>query len=121
MSKRILIVDDDEQVVGILVKQLEANGYKTLTANNGADGLQLAKKENPDLLLLDLAMPVMDGKTVCRIIKSDPETRHIRIIMLSGDKLVGDMEDSFSFGAEAYVNKPYDLTHLLAHIKGLIG
>ena len=121
MSKKILIVDDNKPLVEILAKQLEARGYVPLAAYDGAQGLTLAKKERPDLVVLDLSMPILDGITVCKIIKGEPGTKHIKIIMLTADHLVGEMEDSFAAGADIYLNKPYDLQQLLAHIKNLIG
>jgi CheY-like chemotaxis protein len=121
MAKKILIIDDDTQIVNVLKRQLVPNGYNVVTAPNGADGLDMAKKEKPDLILLDRGMPVIDGETLCKLLKSDPKTGSIKIIMLSGDKLMGDMEDSFNAGAEAYLTKPYDLLNLLAHVKKLIG
>ena len=120
MAKKILIVEDDPQLAKVLFRQLEAVGYRPLNAYNGEEGLVLAKKENPDLMVLDIGLPVMDGKTLCEIIKINPATRGIKIIMLTGERMVGDMEDSFAKGADTYMNKPYDFTKLLARIKELL-
>ena len=116
MLKKILIVEDDPQLSKVLFRQLEAVGYLPLNAYSGEEGLVLAKKESPDLMVLDIGLPAMDGKTLCEIIKVDPATEDIRIIMLTGERTVGDMEDSFSKGADFYMTKPYDFPKLLARI-----
>lgn len=120
MAKKILIVEDDEQMAKLLRRQLDASGYDAINAYTGEAGLKLARAKQPDLMLLDIGLPAMDGKTLCRIIKGHPETAGIKVIMLTGDRLMGDMEDSFSAGADSYVNKPYDLALLLSHIERLI-
>ncbi len=81
----------------------------------------MVRKEHPALAILDIGLPRIDGNTLCELIKNDPATRSVRIIMLTGKKLVGDMETAFSSGAEIYVNKPYEWTRLLGHIKKLLG
>lgn len=121
MPKSILIVEDDIQVARLLNRQLDASGYNPINAYTGEAGLKLARNKNPDLMLLDIGLPGMTGTTLCGIIKSHPETAAIKIIMLTGDRLVGRMEDSFSAGAELYMNKPYDLHLLLDHIEQLLG
>lgn len=121
MAKIILIVEDDEQLAKVLYRQLDASGFKAVNAYDGETALKLARGKKPDLMILDIGLPGMDGKTVCKIIKSHPETAGIKIIMLTGDRLVGDMEDSFAYGAETYLNKPYEFSLLLQHIEKLIG
>jgi DNA-binding response OmpR family regulator len=121
MSKNILIVEDDEQLAKVLFRQLDASGYKAVNAYDGETALKLAREKKPALMILDIGLPGMDGKTVCKIIKKHPETAGIKIIMLTGDRLVGNMEDAFTFGAETYLNKPYDFSLLLEHIEKLIG
>jgi DNA-binding response OmpR family regulator len=121
MSKNVLIVEDDEMIAKVLFKQLDASGYKPVNAYDAESGLKLARDKKPDLMILDIGLPGMDGVTLCKIIKNHPDTAGIKIIMLTGDRLVGDMEDSFSSGAETYLNKPYDFATLLRHIEKLIG
>lgn len=120
MAKRILVVEDDEQVARLLYRQLDASGYSVINAYSGEAGLKLARAKRPDLILLDIGLPAMDGKTLCRIIKTHPETAAIKVIMLTGDRLMGDMEDSFSAGADFYLNKPCDLALLLSHMEKLL-
>ncbi|OGS53358.1 MAG: hypothetical protein A3J79_09420 [Elusimicrobia bacterium RIFOXYB2_FULL_62_6] len=121
MAKKILVVDDEGMIVKLLSIRLESLGYKIVSAFDGVEGLEMAKSEQPDLLILDLGLPRMDGNTLCEIIKTDPSTKHMKVIMLTGNKLVGDMEKSFSAGADAYINKPYDWQRLAAHIHELLG
>lgn len=121
MSKKILIVEDEVMIVKVLSIRLEGLGYKIAAAYDGEEGLAMAKKENPDLMILDVGLPRIDGNTLCELIKADPATKHIRVIMLTGNKLVGNMEKSFSAGADVYLNKPYDWPRLMAHVHELLG
>jgi len=121
MAKKVLIVEDEELIAKVLSIRLENNGYKVLVAYDGEDGFEQAQKEKPDLVLLDIGLPLIDGNTLCELIKTDAKTKGIKVIMLTGKRLVGDMEEAFSSGADAYLNKPYDWTNLLERIKSLIG
>ena len=121
MEKKILIVEDEDLIAKVLCIRLEGLGYKVYTASDGEEGLAAVKKEKPDLLLLDIGLPKIDGNTLCELIKADASTKHIRVIMLTGKRLVGDMEAAFASGADIYINKPYEWPRLLAHIKSLIG
>jgi len=121
MPKTILIVEDEDLIATVLSARLESLGYKVFAAQDGEEGLALAKKEHPDLAILDIGLPRLDGNTLCELIKAEPTLKNVRIIMLTGKKLVGDMETAFKSGAEVYVNKPYDWSRLLGHIKKLLG
>jgi DNA-binding response OmpR family regulator len=121
MSKKILIVEDEDLIAKVLCMRLEGLGYKVSVACDGEEGLEMAKKEKPDLAILDIGLPRIDGNTLCELIKSEPSTKGAKIIMLTGKKLMGDMESAFKSGAEVYVNKPYEWDRLLGHIKKLLG
>lgn len=121
MAKKVLIVEDEPLIVKVLAIRLEGLGYKVATAMDGEEGLAAVKKEKPDLVILDIGLPRIDGNTLCELIKAAPDTRHTKVIMLTGKRLMGDMENSFSAGADFYVNKPYEWQRLLGHIKSLIG
>jgi DNA-binding response OmpR family regulator len=121
MSKKVLIVEDEDLISTVLSIRLQGLGYKVLTAADGEAGLAMVRKERPDLAILDVGLPKLDGNTLCELIKTAPETRGVKVIMLTGKKLVGDMEKAFSSGADFYVNKPYEWPRLLEHIKQLIG
>ncbi len=114
MPKKILIVDDEPQIVEICRDYLKAAGYDTVTANNGAQGLSLARREKPDLIVLDLMMPEMDGLDVCRTIRRESD---VPIIMLTArveetDKLIG-----LELGADDYITKPFSPRELVARIR----
>ena len=121
MAKKILIVEDEDLIAKVLSIRLEGLGYKVFTACDVEEGLSAVKKEKPDLVLLDIGLPRLDGNTLCGLIKTGAATRHTKVIMLTGKRLVGDMENSFTAGADFYVNKPYEWQRLLGHIKQLIG
>ncbi len=121
MAKKILIIDDEPMIVKVLGLRFEQSGYEVVSAFNGEEGLEAVRKEKPDLILLDIGIPIIDGNTLCELIKNDKALGHIPIIMLTGKRLVGDMEDAFKAGANIYVNKPYDWHRLLEHVKKLAG
>lgn len=121
MAKKILIVEDEDLIVQVLSIRLEGLGYKVVTASDGEEGLAAVKKEKPDLVILDIGLPKIDGNTLCEMIKTDEATKAVRVIMLTGKRLVGDMENAFSAGADFYVNKPYEWPRLLGRIQKLIG
>ncbi|MFA7009080.1 MAG: response regulator [Elusimicrobiales bacterium] len=121
MPKKILVVEDDLQVAELLVSNLESLNCKVLVAYDGETGWELAQKEQPDLVIQDLGLPNMDGFALCKLIKNKSTTRHARVIMLTGKTLVGDMENAFQGGADAYVNKPFVWDRMLQHIRKLLG
>jgi DNA-binding response OmpR family regulator len=121
MAKKILIVEDEDLIAQVLSIRLEGLGYKVVTASDGEEGLAAVKKEKPDLVILDIGLPRIDGNTLCELIKTGEATKAVRVIMLTGKRLVGDMENAFSAGADFYVNKPYEWPRLLGHIQKLIG
>jgi CheY-like chemotaxis protein len=105
--KRILIVEENELNVDLLVQLLE-DEYELVTAGDGAEGVKLAVKESPDLILMDMAMPVMDGWEATRRIKSQEALREIPIIGLSSYAMVGDAEKALAAGCDDYLTKPLD-------------
>ncbi|WP_066893944.1 winged helix-turn-helix domain-containing protein [Clostridium nigeriense] len=116
-SEKILVVDDEDHIVELISYNLINSGYNVLTANNGLDAVRLAKEENPDLILLDLMIPGLDGFDVCKAIRNDNETKEISIIMLTAkgeelDKILG-----LELGADDYITKPFSIRELLARIK----
>ena len=121
MPKKILIVEDEDLIAKVLAIRLEGLGYKVSVAADGEEGLEAARKQKPDLVILDIGLPRIDGNTLCELIKTSEATKDVKVIMLTGKKLVGDMENSFKAGAEVYVNKPYEWPRLQAHVEKLIG
>ena len=119
--KKILIVDDDPTTLKILSVRLRINGYEVLTATNGEEGLQKAKSENPDLLLLDLMLPKINGYQVCRMLKFDDKFKRIPIIILSALHEKKEHDKAVEAGADGVLLKPFDLELLLSKIKDSLG
>jgi DNA-binding response OmpR family regulator len=117
---RVLIVEDEEALVRILEFMLRARGYEVLSAYDGADGLSLATSAQPDLVVLDIMLPRMDGVTVCRRLKGDARTRHIPIILLTARAQSEDRENGLDAGANLFLTKPYERSTLLASIDRLV-
>jgi len=119
-KKQILIIEDEPDIQELLSFNLDNNGYKVYTASNGEKGLEVARKELPDLILLDLMLPGIHGLDVCRIIKSDQETSGISIIMLTALGQEEDIIKGLETGADDYVTKPFSLQVLEARIKSVL-
>jgi len=120
MTKKILVIDDEPEVIKILQIRLERDKFQVITANNGKTALQKIKLEIPDLIILDIMMPGMDGYQVCEKIKSDPSTGDIPIIMLTAKNMGEDLEMALEKKADWYVIKPYEYKYLLKKINQLI-
>ncbi len=118
MGKKILIVEDEDLIVKVLSIRLENLGYAVLTASDGEAGLAAAKKERPDLALIDLGLPKLDGGALCRLIKSDGTLKHMKVIMLTGR--AAGAEESVNAGADLYVGKPYEWEHLRVQLQKLL-
>jgi DNA-binding response OmpR family regulator len=119
-STKILLVDDEVDLVETVRFSLEAEGYQVLVSFNGEDALNKARTEKPDLILLDLMLPKLDGYKVCRLLKFDERYKHIPILMLTAktqekDKILGK-----ETGANAYITKPFDMDELMEQIRGYL-
>ena len=116
MSK-ILIVEDNEMNRDMLSRRLMRKGFEIVMAEDGQKGVDMSKSENPDLILMDLSLPVMDGWEATSTIKSDPETNSIPIIVLTAHAMAGDREKALEAGADEYDTKPIEFKRLLGKIK----
>ena len=105
----ILYIEDDPDLATMLPLYLRAKGYQVLVAMTGTDGLRIAQAEAPDLILLDLSMPTMDGWEMRRRLKADPEKKHIPVVALSAHAMDGDKERVLNAGFDGYLSKPSDL------------
>jgi DNA-binding response OmpR family regulator len=119
--KKILVVEDDQSTADILELRLCAAGYDPVIARDGKYGWHFAKSEKPDLVIMDVGLPMIDGFSLCDMIKKDKDLKDTPVIMLTAKNTVGDWEDGFSAGADAYLNKPYVWDRLLLKIKELLG
>ena len=115
----ILIVEDNEMNRDMLSRRLKRKGYDVLTAINGEEGIRIALTEKPDLILMDLSLPVMDGWEATRTIKSNQEPFKIPIIALTAHVMSGDKEKAIQAGCDDYDTKPIDLARLLSKIENL--
>ncbi len=121
MSKgRILIIEDDKDIVEMLVFNLREAGYETVSAFDGKDGITLARAERPNLIILDIMLPVIDGFEVCRLLKSDPNISQIPIIILSAKSQETDKIIGLELGADDYVTKPFSPRELIARIRAIL-
>jgi DNA-binding response OmpR family regulator len=105
---RVLVVDDDPVILELLVLNLELEGHEAITATDGRQALALARDAAPDLLLLDIMMPELDGFAVCRELRADPGTAELPVVLLSARAQESDLVRGTAAGADAYVTKPFD-------------
>lgn len=120
MKPRVLVVDDESQIVNIIQFTLEHNGFEVLVALDGQEGLQMAREENPDLIVLDLMLPKIDGYKVCRLLKFDKKFRHIPIILLSARSESEDRALGLQVGADDFLGKPFEGDELVAKVNQLL-
>ena len=116
MAKKVLIVEDNELNMKLFHDLLDAQGYETLQTREGLQALALAREHHPDLILMDIQLPVMDGYEVTRRIKADPALWHIPIIAVTSYAFSGDEEKTRQAGCDGYVAKPFSPRQLLAKI-----
>jgi phosphate regulon transcriptional regulator PhoB len=121
MSKeKILIVDDEQDLVKLVRFNLEKDGYKVISASNGEDALLLARKEMPDLVVLDLMLPGIDGLEVCKKLKADTELVNIAVIMLTAKGEESDITLGLKLGADDYITKPFSPKELVARVQAVL-
>jgi DNA-binding response OmpR family regulator len=118
--KKILLVDDEQDIIDSLKFVFESAGYECFYADNGEDGLNMAREINPDLILLDVMMPKINGYKICRLLKFDSKYKNIPILMLTArsqeeDKLIGE-----ETGADEYITKPFDINELIEKVDGYL-
>jgi CheY-like chemotaxis protein len=117
---KILLVEDNEMNRDMLSRRLLRRGYEVILAEDGAVGVSLATAERPDLILMDMSLPVMDGWEATRQLKASPVTQTIPVIALTAHAMAGDEEKALAAGCNAYETKPVDLTKLLSKMEALL-
>jgi DNA-binding response OmpR family regulator len=117
---QILIVEDDRSLAEVLDYNLRQDGYETLVASDGQDGLRQARLKSPDLIVLDLMLPMVDGLEVCRRLRADPLTRGTLVLMLTAKSEETDEVVGFSVGTDDYVAKPFSVKVLLERVRALL-
>jgi DNA-binding response OmpR family regulator len=120
MTKRVLIADDEANIVASLEFLMEQAGFEVKVAPDGAAALALVASFRPDLVLLDVMMPVKNGYEVCQQLKSDPGTRAVKVILLSAKGRDVEVAKGLELGADAYVTKPFSTRELVAKVKELL-
>ena len=120
-KKRILIVDDEPDLVETIQVGLELEDYECIVAFDGFRGLDRARSENPDLIILDVMLPVLNGYKICRLLKFDEKYKHIPIIMLTAEAQEKDRQTGQETGADFYMTKPFSADKLLAKVKEYLG
>ena len=118
--KRVLVVDDNVDIVRVIERILTKEGYAVETAHDGEAGLEAARKSQPDLMLLDVMMPKIDGLDVCRALKSNPETSGIMIILVTGRGSLGHLVEGLEAGADDYIPKPFHIPELVARTRSAL-
>ncbi len=118
---RILLVDDDSALRDITRRRVEKRGFEVVIAENGAEGIEKAKAEKPDLILMDMTMPVMDGFEAIRRLKADDETKAIPVIAMTAMAMSEEREQILACGANDYESKPINLAQLVEKIHQLLG
>jgi CheY-like chemotaxis protein len=118
---KILLVEDDEMNRDMLSRRLMKKGYEVVIATDGQQGVDMARTEDPALILMDMSLPVMDGWTATRTLKGDPETNGIPIIALTAHAMSGDENKAREAGCDDFDTKPVELKRLLSKMEGLLG
>src|SRR5437588_5226055 len=119
-GKKIMIIEDESDVADLLTLNLRKAGFRTSTAADGVSGLQKARADRPDFIILDLMLPKMSGLEVCKILRTDPTTRHIPILMLTAKAEEIDRVVGLEFGADDYVTKPFSPREIALRIRAIL-
>ena len=117
----ILLVEDNEMNRDMLSRRLERHGYRVVVAVDGQSGVEMALSEAPDLVLMDMSLPVLDGWEATRRLKAAPATRHVPVIALTAHAMSGDRERALEAGCDDYDTKPIELPRLLGKMEALLG
>jgi len=118
---KILLVEDNEMNRDMLSRRLMRRGYEVIMAEDGVAGVDMARADQPDLILMDMSLPIMDGWEATRRLKSSPDTELIPVVALTAHAMAGDEEKALAAGCDAYETKPVELPKLLAKMESLIG
>jgi len=120
-SKKILVVDDEDLTTELAKTFLEKHGFEVIIASDGEEGLNMVEAENPDLILLDVMLPILDGFAVCRKLKENEKFKHTPVLMFTAKGLSSDIEKGKAVGADEYIVKPFSGKALVATIRKHLG
>jgi len=121
MTKKILIIEDDPNMRKLVKYNLEKEGYAVIPAESGNEGLRLARQEKPDLMVVDVLLPKMDGFTICRMLRYDEKFKHLPIILLTSQVTEKHKSTGKEVGGDVYLTKPYKPEVLLEKVRNLLG
>ncbi|MCU0433591.1 MAG: response regulator [Bacteroidia bacterium] len=121
MKHKILVVDDDPYILMSLEFLMKKSGYEVHVARNGTEALDIIAGQLPDLILLDIMMPDVDGYAICERIKKNPAWKHIKVVFLSAKTREADIQKGYDLGASLYVSKPFSTKELVKSVKELLG
>lgn len=121
MATKILVTEDSPTILAMIKESLESEGFSVITAEDGQQALEKTRKEKPDLIILDLMLPKIDGYRVCRILKFDDKYKMIPVIMLTARTNEADRKTGQEVGADAYITKPFEPQTIIAKINELLG
>jgi len=120
MNRKILVIEDDPSALRLVEYALEQEGYQVITASDGLEGVRKARDEHPDLIILDIMLPGLDGYEVCQQLRKEPETAKLHILMLSAKAREIDKDTGLKIGADDYLAKPSDPSKIIAKVKALL-
>ena len=120
-AKRVLICDDDPVILRLIQVNLELEGYEVLVAHHGEEAIEVAQAERPDLIILDIMMPKLDGYQTCKRLKADESTEAIPVVFLSAKAQQSDIEKGKAYGVAEYLTKPFDPNDLVDLVERLLG
>lgn len=120
MSEKVLVIDDDPSILELIKINLEIQGYKVVAAEDAIKGMALLSQENPDLVVLDIMLPKLDGFTACQQIRADKNLKNIPILMLTAMSRIDDKITGFDAGADDYLTKPFEIGELIARTRALL-
>lgn len=121
MTKKVLIVDDEPNIAISVEFLMRREGFEVLVAHDGEEGLTRIRADRPDLVVLDVMMPKLDGFEVCKAVRADPALAGVRILMLTAKGRAAEIAKGLSLGADAYIPKPFATRELVAKVKELLG
>jgi len=119
-TKKILVVDDDPYILMSLEFLMKKNGFDVMVARNGTEALEIVEKQVPDIVLLDIMMPDVDGYAICKHIKSSKKLKEAKVVFMSAKSKETDIQKGYDLGASLYVTKPFSTRHLLKQVQELI-
>jgi two-component system alkaline phosphatase synthesis response regulator PhoP/two-component system response regulator VicR len=121
MGRRVLVVDDDAPTVALIRIALERAGFTVASASNGAECLLAVDRQRPDLLILDVLMPIMDGFQTLRVLRETPASRHLPVLILTCRREDEDVLEGWQSGADLYLTKPFEIEELATAVKRMLG